>query len=45
MSRILMGIHFGDGFMYGLYKWMVNGKRKILGHVQFQYLHGKNNLG
>ena len=30
MSRILMGIHFSDSFMYGLYSWMVNGKRKIL---------------
>lgn len=30
MCRILMGIRFGDSLMYGLYNWMVNGKRKIL---------------
>ena len=30
MSRILVGIHFGDSFIYGLYSGMVNGKRKIL---------------
>lgn len=33
MSGILMGIHFGDSFMYALYSWMVNGKRKILEHM------------
>lgn len=28
VSRILMGIHFGDSFMHGLCSWMVDGERK-----------------
>lgn len=30
MSRILMEIYLDDSLMYGLYSWVVTGKRKIL---------------